>query len=156
MSLLRRKPKLSPLTQIDADARWALAERPAPGGPLFMRLNLSVEPLAGHPDYGDWMLIVAPFRDADEQGLPGLDEMEELGRLEDAMVDVLGADLLCVLAVISTHSGERKFVFYTRDRDAATMLVEEVALSFPEHDISYGFGADPAWSVYCGYIKALR
>lgn len=66
-------------------SRWSVLQTEHGGKPTYLRRNDSAHQLAGHPEFRFRIGVAIPLKAANEDGLPGPDEMEELGVIEDAL-----------------------------------------------------------------------
>ena len=155
MLLRRRTPTFPPLDRVSLDERWAMGES-RPGEPVwFLRVNLALDVLAGHPEFGHIVYVGVGFRDVDANGLPDAPELEDVAVIEDELVLELCAARASLPAVVSTRDGSRKFVFYSRDAEGAVARVHAVSDRHAEQPMEVGIVPDARWKMYRGYFQAL-
>ena len=139
MPLFERK-KVPPVDSLPVEPRFAVSKGMGGDGRRFViRRNVSIEPLAGHPEYRHRVGIAVPRRG---------DDLSELGKIEDELAAEFERDHESLLAVVVTGDDFQEFVYYTRDPAAATGHRQAVAAKFPDHDLQMYVEPDPEWVAY--------
>ena len=149
--LLRRKPqKFPPVDSVPLETGWAMTESGTAEDPLFLRVNLALQPLAGHPDYPEAVYIEVPFGALDEA------ELGCLAMLEDVLIATLCGDRQCLPAAVVTRGDARKFLFYTSDNAATLERLRGVDADLPSHELRVGFVPDERWTAWTGFARGAR
>jgi hypothetical protein len=139
MSLFKRK-SFPPVESLPAEPEFALAQGADPeGGEFVVRRNVSLEPIAGHPDYSDRVGIAIP-----RQG----DDLSTLTEIENELEKVLERNHESLLALVVTADTFQEFVYYTRNPGAVEENRDAVAAKFPDYDLQSYVERDPKWAAY--------
>jgi hypothetical protein len=155
MLLRRRTPSRPPVADVQIEERWAMAESGPDEAPWFHRVNVALRDIAGHPEYRHALQVSAPMRGTDATRLPDEEELTALGDLEDALIESLSEDRQSLAAAVLTRDGERRFIFYTRDPDAAAGRVKAVREGLPGRMLEGSLVEDVSWTVYAELVAAV-
>ena len=135
------KPKNPPTLPIDGP--WTLCEGQRDGKPVIVRLNSGYEKLKPLATYEHQLLISAPFRSANEDGMPSGEENWELQALEDEIQDTLEGDAQTLLVAVITGGGAKEFLCYTNAADGAKQRIDGLAARFSKHALRIEITNDP-------------
>jgi len=131
-----------------ATSKWAVLEGTNSGKVMFVRRNDAARGLSKHPEYHFRVGVALPLKAPNEHGLPGAAESEELNAIEDMLVPRLESEQRSLLVLTITTGGMREFVFYTRDRQFAQSVLEELRTEVSSHELQAYIEDDPGWQAY--------
>lgn len=140
---------------------WTVLQGSRRGRPFFVRLNIALSEMVGHPDYPFQIGVAMHLREADPDGLPkGVEEQVEVNALEDAIADAM-AQQHAVFAATITGDGVREFVFYSPTVIDASVL--ECLCAERGYSVQVIARRDPRWGVYkelagrgCAWLGLFR
>jgi hypothetical protein len=139
-----------------ADAgSWFIGEGAQEGTPSVLRGRKDLAELRGHPALTkrleiDWY---ADSGDADENGLPTVDEAERMTACEDAIVPALERDGLGILVFVLTHAGKRSWTFYVADSEEVGERINDALPHEPPLPIDLSMTDDPEWQEYNAMLQ---
>src|SRR5437879_5728342 len=92
------KRKFPPLDSLPED-KWSVSQGENNGKPMFIRMNSSAKQYAGHPELPVRLGIAVPLNDPNDHGLPKETESDQLGQIEDRLVELIGTAGRVVLII---------------------------------------------------------
>jgi hypothetical protein len=122
------------------------------GSPASILVDLDLAEGAPHAAFPYMGYISVTLRGPDEHGLPGQEEYERLGELEDALESALTADARAVYAGRSASAGHFDFFFYLRSGEGWGTRAGEIMAAFPEYAWESGQQDDPEWQGYISFL----
>ena len=128
--------------------KWTVAQCVSDGGPMILRVNSGARKFVAHPELPIRLGVTVSFNQPNEHGFCTSDEGAQLGVIEDRLCEGLLAARTAFPVLVITVGGRREFVFFTRDKSAASPIVDEVAASTSTHKLTYGFLDDSEWTCY--------
>jgi len=137
------------LAELPRDGAWLVAQGTNEGKPMVARINTSVDEFRGHPELTYQVGIAIPLKLADENGMPGTAEAEELNQIEDLVFEILEVQSRSVLVAVITTGGMREFVLYAVDPEEVKAnhgrLCKAVTTG---HEVQLMIQSDPKWRVF--------
>ncbi|MCL1939857.1 MAG: DUF695 domain-containing protein [Desulfovibrionaceae bacterium] len=122
------------------------------GSPASILVDLDLAEGAPHAAFPYMGYISVKVCFPDEHGLPGQEEYERLGELEDALESAITADDQAVYAGRSASSGHFDFFFYLRSGEDWGTRAGEVMATFSEYAWESGRQDDPEWQGYSSFL----
>jgi len=92
--------------------------------------------------------IAVPLRAPNADGLPEEEELNQLNAIEDSLASRLEAEQKSLQVLAITTSGMREFIFYTRDSEAARLVLEALRSEVTSHELQSYIAEDPKWALY--------
>ncbi|HSW65688.1 MAG TPA: DUF695 domain-containing protein [Bacillota bacterium] len=126
---------------------WLVGEGEYEGHRLLVRRNVGAEPMAGNARYPFKVGIAIPFLAPQKDGMPGKDELQLFGRIEDLVYDFFDAKRRGILCLVIITRGMREFVIYSQIDDI-TELIDALAGHFPAYDFQHIIEQDEHWDEY--------
>lgn len=127
---------------------WAVMGVETDDGLMMIRINRGYEPLMGHPDFSYQIGVSAPLNRPTETGMHDDDEGDEVGEIEDLLVDALQVDNRALFVFTQTSGGVKEWVFYTGEPEAMQALITSVCQRVTSHEIQMIVQHDPEWKTY--------
>lgn len=115
---------------------------------MFVRRNESAAGLAQHPEFRFRVGVAVPLTAANEHGLPGKEEMEQLDIIEDLLSTRLEADQQSLQVLAITTNGMRELVFYTRNPNLVQAAIDALRAEVTSHELQSYVQEDPKWTVF--------
>ncbi|QDV16387.1 hypothetical protein Pan153_10140 [Gimesia panareensis] len=131
--------------------QWAVGQAEWEGQPLFVRYNTSVQDGHRKGDYPIKVGFALPFHAPSAEGLPGEDEMEQLGEIEELMEDYLGSD--GVLVLVLTTGGMRELIFYVRPNTDIAGVHQRLMEDVTSHEVQCMGVEEPGWDSYYAFVS---
>ena len=132
---------------------WKVSQGEHNGGPLFVRVHEGVGRLAEDGSFPDQVGIAVPLHSPNEHGLPTDDEAQELGEIEDRIVELLEGGCQTIHVATITTGGMREFVLYTKDEETVNEGFSHLKETVSTHELQLMIQPDPEWSVYKQFAK---
>ena len=122
------------------------------GNPAAILVDLDLAEAAPHAafPYMGHISVKACF--PDRRGLPGQEEYERLGELEDALERALTVDDQAVYVGRSAVDGHCDFFFYLRNGEHLGARAGAVMAAYPEYAWESGWQDDPGWQSYRSFL----
>jgi hypothetical protein len=115
---------------------------------MIVRVNSGARKFVAHPELPVRLGVTATFNHPNEHGFCSADEGAQLGAIEDRLTDGLLGARAAYPALVITVDGRREYVFFARDKAAASRVVDALKVSTTTHTLVYGFLDDPQWASY--------
>ncbi|MFA6274351.1 MAG: DUF695 domain-containing protein [Candidatus Paceibacterota bacterium] len=131
---------------------WEVAQAEVDGKPIFLR-HRSLKDAVGHVDYPFKIGIAVPFKSPTINGLLSDDEAEELGKIEDKLINLLDKEGLGVFAFSITFDGMREFVFYMSEWKPEFFEKEIKSFNTKSHQLQFIMETDPNWETFKQFVK---
>lgn len=141
--LFKKKPATYP-----PESHWSVCRGTHNGKPMFLRRNDSAAQLSGHNEFRSRVGIAVPLRAPNADGLPEEEELNQLNAIEDSLASRLEAEQKSLQVLAITTSGMREFIFYTRDSEAARLVLEALRSEVTSHELQSYIAEDPKWALY--------
>ena len=119
--------------------------------PLVTRFNTAFRGATDSAEWGFQVGVAVPLKHPKENGLPGPEEGEELGVIEDLITAEAG-DRAVLVGVISTHS-MREFVLYAKAGDWIQGFHRDLRERVRGHEVQVIARSDPMWDVYKQFVE---
>lgn len=148
---LRQEPKVrmeGPVSTWMIPDSWSIGMSERDGKPAIVRYNSGLAPAARHAAFRKRISITVPFTNPTGQGLPSPEEDQQLSSLEEELVRKMTDANESLFACVITGGGEREFVFYTSNEEAAAGKARRIAEGAERHRVRVAVQEDPDWTVY--------
>jgi hypothetical protein len=121
------------------------------GRPGVVRVNVDLQDV---PDPARPLLlyVALDLRNPDDSGLPAGEERDELDDLEEALEQVLSAELDAQFVGTISTAGRHEIYFYAPTTDRFGVVADPLLSEFDEYGFDLGTHEDPAWSHYRGVL----
>lgn len=133
---------------IRPDSQWRVAQGEHEGSPVLVRINASLESLAGNGELPLKIGFAIPFNHPNAGGMPDPEENRQLESIEDRIFEVLLSKGAVKFALVLTMGAFKEFVFYsvsTLDIKAAhEQLMGEIA----SHELQCYACIEEGWETY--------
>jgi len=126
---------------------WQLSVAVTEHGPMVIKHNQGFEDLLGHPEYPFQIGVAVPLHSPNENGLHDEEEGEQLGVIEDLLVDSLQDDKLALYVFAQCSAGGKEWVFYTGDPIEAEKRIDAIKRKVASHIIQNIQQPDPNWEI---------
>ncbi len=130
--------------------QWAVGQAEWEGHPLFVRFNTSVQDGRLKGDYPIKVGFALQFHSPSAEGLPGEEEMEQLGEIEELMEEYLGSD--GVLVLVLTTGGMREVIFYVRPDTDIAVVHKRLMAEVTSHEVQCMGEKEPEWDSYYVFV----
>ena len=140
----------------DYEDTWAVVEGKMEGKHIIIRYREGLVSAIGHPSYPFQIGVAVPFNSPTENGLVSDEEAKSLARIEDDLIDDLGADNEAVFAMSITYNGMREFVFYASkwDPEYFRKKVNKIQLAHKnDHELQFMIQSDQEWTTFSTYVR---
>ena len=127
---------------------WGLSLAQTNEGPMVMKVNSGYSRLIGHPEYPYQIGVAVPLNAPNSAGMHGEEEGEQVGVIEDMLVESLESDKLALYVFSQCSSGAKEWVFYTGNPDEVEGRIHSVRSRITTHTIQNVRQEDPGWDVY--------
>lgn len=106
--------------------------------------------------YNDQIEIVWSLERKTENGIPTLDENFFMGKVEDALLNNLEADLQSILTIAHTNNNVRSWIFYTKSVPEFLKRLNDVLSNFDKIPIQISNEKDEGWELYSEILKGYN
>jgi hypothetical protein len=130
---------------------WDVRQGEYEGRPVIARINRMAAKYVGHPELPVRLGVTVAFHSPNEHGFCNKEEGEQVGVIEDQLIEALAAEKIGYLVLVITTNGNREFVFYVRDGGKALAAASQVAAKSASHRIQSGTLDDPEWSYFARF-----
>jgi len=127
---------------------WTVAQGEADGKPMVVRVNSGARKFVAHPELPVRLGVTVAFNQPNAHGFCSAEEGDQLSAIEDQLCEGLFAARAAFPVLVITVGGRREFVFFARDKSAASRAVDATAASTTTHKLVYGFVDDPEWASF--------
>jgi hypothetical protein len=132
------------VSQLIADDRWSIAEKPTEAGMALLRFRTLVRDTETR-DHDQLLRIVWQYDDEGSGELPGLEVSDQLAAFENAICEAFEYDAHAVLTAVLTLDGARQWVFYTSDVPECGVRLSRMPHQSGAYPIELDTRPDPAW-----------
>ncbi len=130
--------------------QWAVGQTEWEGHPLFVRFNTSVQDGHLKDEFPIKVGFALPLHTPSSEGLPGEEEMEQLGEIEELMEEYLGSD--GVLVLVLTTGGMREVIFYVRPNTDIAGVHKRLMTEVTSHEVQCVGEEEPGWDSYYAFV----
>jgi hypothetical protein len=130
---------------------WTVSEGTYNKRPLFARFNTAFRDAGDTADYPIQVGVAVRLHSPDGRGLPESAELDELGKVEDLIVEK-AAGLAVMVGTITTNS-MREFVLYTDKADWIEEFDHAMQAAVKGHTVQVMAQTDPKWAVYSQFVN---
>jgi hypothetical protein len=148
--MLQQRGAMTVAEANDADD-WEILQGSFQGKPMFARFNSGYRDASDRDRYPIQIGVAIPLNAPDAHGLPEQDELEQLGGIEDQMMDKV--DDRAVFVGVFTTSSMREFVLYSTTSDWVESFHHELEAAVPTHEVQVAAVRDPDWNVYRNFVQ---
>lgn len=134
-----------------AEEEWTVARGEKNGQPLLLRYR-NERPTGVEPAAFPFLLSATWAYEPNEFGLPETDEMERMGKFEDALTSALEGSRTAHLMVVMTGGGERDWLWYTCEEEAAMEQVNRALKGHKPYPVQFAVQKDRAWRAYSQFV----
>lgn len=127
---------------------WSIGQDITEGKPMFVRVRNGLKEAAGHPSYPFQIGVAIPLLNPTEDGLTTNTEADELGKIEDLLVEKLTTNNQSVFAMVITFNGMREFVFYASEWKPEFFEQEVKSINSGAHELQFMMKRDPKWDTF--------
>jgi hypothetical protein len=145
MMFRKKNPSIDSIT-VQED--WSISQGIYDENVIFIRINNGLRKLAGHPEYAHQVGIAVPLNNPNEHGLPESDEGEELGVIEEHLLDSLLTDNESLFVGAITTGGMREFVFYTSSPEQVVNKFKTIQKIISTHELQLLIQLDKDWRTF--------
>ena len=142
------RKKYPPIGSISIKDNWGISQGVYEDKVAFIRINSGLKELARHPEYAHQVGIAVPLNSPNEHGLPESAEGEELGIIEDHLLDSLEIDNESLFVGVITTGGMREFVFYTSNPDQVVNKFKTIQGLVSTHELQLMIQLDKDWRTF--------
>jgi hypothetical protein len=119
--------------------------------PLFARFNTAFRDAGDIANYPIQVGVAIPLHSPDDRGLPASAELDELGKVEDLIVEKAAGHAVMVGAI--TTNSMREFVLYTEKADWIEEFDEAMQAAVKGHRVQVMAQTDPKWTHYSQFVN---
>ena len=142
--------------KMDADDKsWRLAQGKLRGLPIYYRVRTGLESKISPQSHPERFYITWSFEGENESGLPDESINSQMAEFEDALMDRLGKEDLCIIYSICTYNSAREWTAYTSSSERTVEAFNEVASAFGRLPIELRAEDDPQWEDYRQLLRKL-
>ena len=141
------------LSEPSWEGPWTVSQGEYEGSPLFVRVHEGVGRLSEDGTFPEQVGIAVPLNSPNKHGLPTEEEFQQLGKIEDQIVEVLEHGHRTIHVLTITTNGMREFVLYTMDAEGVRKAFPSLKETVSTHDLQLMIQSDPGWSVYKQFVK---
>lgn len=127
---------------------WSIAQGTRENKPMFVRFRDGLKDATGHPAYPFQIGIAIPLLNPTEDGLTNNAEADELGKIEDVLVEKLTEKNRSVFAMIITFNGMREFVFYASKWEPEIFERDVKSINSGNYELQFMMKQDPKWDTF--------
>ena len=132
------------------DEQWSVIQSEKNGKPLLIRYR-SERPRDVETAAFPFLLSATWTYQANEAGLPAPEELELMGKFEDALESALDASQTAHLMVILTGNGERDWLWYTCGEAEAMRQVNQALKGHKPYPVEFSVQQDRRWRAYAQF-----
>ena len=119
--------------------------------PLYARFNTAFRHAGDIADYPIQVGVAVPLHSPDKRGMPAPAELDELGEVEDLIVEKVAGQAVMVGAI--TTNSMREFVLYTDKADWIEGFDHAMQAAVKGHRVQVMAQTDPKWAVYSQFVN---
>ena len=139
-----------------ADGAWRVAQGEIEGSPVIVRVNDNLKPFVGKSDHTLKIGFAVPLNNPNPGGLPTPEENEQLGPIEDRILQVLRESGSVVEALAITMGTFKEFVFYTKPNTDVRAIHERLMDEIKTHDVQCYAEIEAKWDPYKQWADGLQ
>jgi len=141
------------ITDLLADDRWAMAHGYQDGWPRIVRYRDAIAQELDRSQHQHLVLIRWSYPEAvGKEGLPSTDDLDEIGRFEDALLAAVERPLGDILVSAATGQGQRIWALYVKSPEAFVDKFGDVHTPSDGRPIEVGIWMDPDWGYFFNEI----
>lgn len=146
-ALFRKQPDSG---RLFAEGAWRVAQGAIQGSPAIVRVNDNLKPFVGKSDHTLKIGFAIPLNSPNPGGLPTPEENEQLGPIEDRIVQVLRESGSVVEALAITMGTFKEFVFYTKPKRSTDVqaIHERLMDQIKTHEVQCYAEVEPKLDTY--------
>ncbi|MFN5374961.1 MAG: DUF695 domain-containing protein [Chitinophagaceae bacterium] len=118
------------------------------GKPVSINVDLGLGQVAPIKENPFVVILRVKLRNPDQRGMPGIDEMNELDRMEGRLVELLARQVGALFAGRFTQRGIREFYFYAPDTLGYQKAINQSLFSLNEGEWLCQAKRDEKWENY--------
>ncbi len=146
--LFKKKPDQS---EMFADRQWNIMEGEYEDGPVLVRFNAALKPFAGKTDYKLKIGFAIPLNSPNPGGMPEPEENEQIGPIEDRILEVLQEKGAVVQALAITMGTFKEFVFYAKPGLNVKGAHEQLKAEIQSHEVQCYAETENDWATFKEY-----
>jgi len=127
---------------------WFCAEGQQDQLPVIIRGRQRLQEIISPDSHPHMLRIVWEFETDEPSGLPSRKLTKSMGQFEDAVVDALEEDALCVFFCVYLHAGRKEWLAYTSDVQATCDRFNAALTGHEPYPVELSVDEDPQWSEY--------
>jgi hypothetical protein len=132
---------------------WQIYETRIGDQPASVRIDFTFTNQEFRPDFLTHLLYVwVQLQTPDANGLAVDAEGEPLQQIEDALLDLLGAEYGAIPVGVATTAGRREFYYYAESGEELHEQLAPLLAEFPDYTFQFGDKLDLQWEHYFGYL----
>ena len=145
------QPKTQSVKEAATAAAWTVSEGTYNKKPLYARFNTAFRHAGDIADYPIQVGVAVPLHSPDKRGMPAPAELDELGEVEDLIVEKVAGQAVMVGAI--TTNSMREFVLYTDKADWIEGFDHAMQAAVKGHRVQVMAQTDPKWAVYSQFVN---
>ena len=132
---------------------WTVAEGENEETPFILRFRPHLKDFTATKKYNKRLTVLFPYASDNSSLMPGDEETELLGKIEDALVEILEKDVQAVLAFVYTGQNQKEWSWYTTDISETGKRLNEALSVFDKLPIELIVEDDPDWNKYNSVLE---
>jgi uncharacterized protein DUF695 len=137
--------------QAGTNDHWSVAEAEKNGQPFLIRFRIE-RPQGAAPAAFPFLLSATWSYQPNEYGLPTSEEMKLMDHFEDALASSLEESQTAHLMVVLTNSGERDWLWYAVNEDAAMSQMNKALKGHQPYPIQFSVQKDRTWKAWTQFV----
>lgn len=138
---------------ITENDNWSVAEGVNEGTPFLLRYRPHLQPFIETGIYNTRLVIIWPYESDNTFLMPGDEDMELMGDVENALAGELEKDAQCVLAFIYIGQGQKEWHWHSSDIEETEKRINEAFSNFEKLPLELLSYDDPEWSEYNSVLE---
>jgi len=127
---------------------WQIMAAQTEDGPMILKVNSGYANLLGHPEYPYQVGVAIPLNSPTSAGMHNEEEGNQVGMIEDLLVESLQTEKLALWVFSQCSSGVKEWVFYTGDPVETAKRINELRGCIKTHLIQNIHQEDPEWEIF--------
>ena len=134
---------------------WFGAEGERDGMPTFMRGRGELQPLIGLPSHPNLLRITWEFEPEDPSGLPSPALKQRMMGFEEAFMDPLEEEPLCIFYFVYLHDGAKEWSAYCSDIERTGQVFNVALAGHEAYPVELTVENDPGWADYQAMLEGV-
>lgn len=137
--------------------QWLLAEGMWHDNlPIIMRLRVDIDDIVASQRFPVGYRITWAFQSPSDHGFPSPSDNDAMELFESRLIVAFESGGDAILVAVVTHAGERDYICYVSDPDAAHALFNEMFADEPVLPLGFVVAPDPEWAEYQGMRARMQ